>query len=114
MPDVKQLRDTFWDKLQAAFGDGVVLNGHPTDRLPNTLNVSFIERVGADVLAALSGVAASTGSACHEGSVELSPVLEAMGIEPRVGMGAIRFSLGRSTTAEDIDAVMALLEKATA
>jgi cysteine desulfurase len=51
----------------------------------------------------MDGVAASTGSACHSGRIELSPVLEAMGITPEVGMGAIRFSLGRGTTSDEID-----------
>jgi cysteine desulfurase len=83
-----------------------VLNGHPTHRLPNTLNVSFVDRIGAEILTRLDGVAASTGSACHSGRIELSPVLEAMGVAPRVGMGAIRFSLGRSTTRDEIDAVL--------
>jgi cysteine desulfurase len=84
----------------------VTLNGHPTHRLPNTLNVSFVGTIGAEVLERLGGVAASTGSACHSGRVELSPVLEAMGIAPEVGMGAIRFSLGRGTTRDEINAVV--------
>ena len=54
----------------------------------------------------LDGVAASTGSACHSGRIELSPVLEAMGVTPEVGMGAVRFSLGRATTRDEIDAVV--------
>jgi cysteine desulfurase len=83
-----------------------VLNGHPEYRLPNTLNVAFPNHVGADILARLDGVAASTGSACHSGRVELSPVLTAMGIRPEIGMGAIRFSLGRYTAIEEIDAVV--------
>ena len=103
---IRVLRDRLWDGLQAGFGEGVVLNGHPDARLPNTLNVSFVGRPGADVLAALGDVAASTGSACHADSVELSPVLLAMGVEPRVGMGAVRLSLGRMTTPEEIDAVL--------
>ncbi len=107
MGRAQALRDRLWDGLRARFGDGVVLNGHPTERLPNTLNVSFVGRPGADVLAGLGDVAASTGSACHAGSVELSPVLTAMGVEPRVGMGAVRLSLGRTTTREEIDAVLA-------
>jgi cysteine desulfurase len=82
-----------------------VLNGHPDRRLPNTLNVSFVGEVGADILARLEGVAASTGSACHAGRIELSPVLKAMGVAPEAGMGAIRFSLGRGTTQDEIDAV---------
>jgi cysteine desulfurase len=102
---VRTLRDHFWQRLRKAFGDRIVLNGHPDHRLPNTLNVSFTGRVGAEVLERLDGVAASTGSACHTGHVELSPVLKAMRVAPEVGMGAIRFSLGRGTTREEIDAV---------
>jgi cysteine desulfurase len=56
-------------------------------------------------LARLNGVAASTGSACHSGRIELSPVLEAMRITPEVGMGAVRFSLGRTTTQDEIEVV---------
>jgi cysteine desulfurase len=106
MDGVRALRERFWQWLQRQFGDGVVLNGHPTHRLPNTLNVSFVGRIGAEILARLDGVAASTGSACHSGRIELSPVLQAMGISPHVGMGAIRFSLGRSTTRDEIDAAL--------
>jgi cysteine desulfurase len=105
MPGVKRLRDTLWDRLRESLGDGVVLNGHPNARLPNTLNVSFPGRDGAEILTVLGGVAASTGSACHAGSVEISPVLRAMHVEPEVAMGAIRFSLGRATTEEEIDYV---------
>jgi cysteine desulfurase len=102
---VRALRDRLWQRLRERLGSGVVLNGHSEQRLPNTLNVSFAGRVGAELLARLDGVAASTGSACHAGRVELSPVLAAMGVAPEVGMGAIRFSLGRSTTEGEIDAV---------
>lgn len=109
MEPVRQLRDLFWDLLQDKFADGVVLHGHPTERLPNTLNVSFVEKIGAEILARMETVAASTGSACHSGSVELSPVLKAMKIPPQIGMGAIRFSLGRTTTREDIESVVSLL-----
>jgi cysteine desulfurase len=106
MDAVRELRDLFWRLLQNKFGDRVVLNGHPIERLPNTLNVSFVAQFGAEILGRLPGVAASTGSACHAGSVELSPVLRAMGIAPEIGMGAIRFSLGRTTTREEIEAVV--------
>ncbi|MHB8886310.1 MAG: cysteine desulfurase family protein [Methylovirgula sp.] len=106
MEQVRGLRDYFWQELRERFGDGVVLNGHPTCRLPNTLNVSFVGHIGAEILEGLDGVAASTGSACHSGRIELSPVLEAMGIAPEVGMGAVRFSLGRATTRDEIDAVV--------
>ncbi len=101
--EIRLLRDRFRSELAAAFGDQLVLNGHPTSRLPNTLNVSFIGRIGADILARLDGVAASTGSACHAGRVGPSPVLAAMGVPSDVAMGAIRFSLGRTTTEGEID-----------
>jgi len=105
MDHVQVLRDHFWRELQERFGDRIALNGHPAHRLPNTLNVSFINCIGTEILKELDGVAASTGSACHAGRIELSPVLEAMGVTPEVGMGAIRFSLGRGTTREEIDTV---------
>lgn len=73
MDHVRDLRDHFWREIQTHFGDRVALNGHATRRLPNTLNVSFVGRIGAEVLARLDGVAASTGSACHSGRVTLSP-----------------------------------------
>jgi cysteine desulfurase len=103
------LRDHFWSSLQQQFGNRIVLNGHPQQRLPNTLNVSFVGVVGADILAALNGVAASTGSACHSGRVELSPVLAAMHVPEETGMGALRFSLGRYTTIEEIENVVGRL-----
>jgi cysteine desulfurase len=114
MDEVRRLRDLFWGLLQTRFGERVVLNGHPVHRLPNTLSVSFVGRVGADILVALDDVAASTGSACHAGSVELSPVLRAMGVPPGVGMGAIRFSLGRGTTEAEINEVVERLDRALA
>lgn len=104
--DVKALRDRFWAGLKETLGDRVVLNGHPEERLPNTLNISFVGQVGAEILAGIPEVAASTGSACHAGRVELSPVLEAMGVSPETGAGAIRFSLGRTTSAKEIDVVV--------
>jgi len=106
MDRVCSLRDRFWQELQKRYGNRIVLNGHPAYRLPNTLNVSFVGQIGTEILARLKGVAASTGSACHSGRIELSPVLEAMRIAPEVGMGAIRFSLGRMTTHDEIDGVI--------
>jgi len=114
MESVQQLRDLFWDMLQDSFRDQIALNGHPTERLPNTLNVSFIGRAGSEILARMENVAASTGSACHSGSAELSPVLKAMKVPSQIGMGAIRFSLGRTTTREEIESTVALLTKAVA
>jgi cysteine desulfurase len=114
MPGVQRLRDLFWERLWAAFGNQVVLNGPLERRLPNTLNVSFVGRIGAEILARMPDVAASTGSACHSGQIALSPVLKAMGIAPEVGMGAIRFSLGRSTTQEEIEEVVNQLTRTLA
>jgi len=107
---IRNLRDRFWRLLQEKFGSGLVLNGHPSLRLPNTLNVSFVGKAGGEILSQLDGVAVSTGAACHSGSVELSPVLKAMAILPEVGMGAIRFSLGRTTTIEELERVIQLLK----
>lgn len=109
MHAVKALRDHFRSSLAAALGDRVVFHGHPERNLPNTLSASFLGVTGAEVLAGLEGVAASTGSACHSGRVELSPVLRAMGVSPETGQGTVRFSLGRETTAEEIDTVMQLI-----
>ena len=109
MESIRQLRDLFWELLQSRFGERVVLNGHPTERLPNTLSVSFVGKVGSTILSSLKDVAASTGSACHSGSVELSPVLKAMSVPPEIGMGTIRFSLGRTTTREEVEEVVSRL-----
>lgn len=104
-----ELRDYLHAGMKKLFGDALHLNGHPTERLPNTLNVSFAGRIGSEVLAMLDGVAASTGSACHSGRHELSPVLQAMGVPEVIGLGAVRFSLGRWTTTEELDHVLGLL-----
>lgn len=103
---IKDLTDHFWRQLTDAFGEKVVLNGHPMDRLPNTLNVSFVNKVGQEILDRIPNLAASTGSACHAGRIELSPVLKEMGISEETGLGAIRFSLGRNTTKDEIDTVV--------
>lgn len=103
---VVELRDHFWQMLRAHFGDEVVLNGHPEQRLPNTLNVSFRGHVGSELLARMPNISASTGSACHAGAAQISPVLEAMAVPRDVGLGTVRFSLGRSTTRAEIDCVI--------
>ncbi|MGI9450650.1 MAG: cysteine desulfurase family protein [Geminicoccaceae bacterium] len=112
MQRVRQLRDNLFSRLQEALPAGVQLNGHPDQRLPNTLNVSLLGQIGSDLLARATSLAATTGSACHEGRHEMSPVLAAMGIPEPIGLGAIRFSLGRSTTEDEIAAVPGLLAKA--
>jgi cysteine desulfurase len=109
---LSNLRDRLWQRLRAGMGEGVVLNGHPERRLPNTLNVSFIGHVGAELLEKVPGIAASTGSACHEGKVSQSPVLCAMGVRPEVGQGAVRLTVGRFTTEAEIDEAAELLVRA--
>jgi cysteine desulfurase len=106
---LRSLRDRLHNKLLTALGDNLILNGHPEARLPNTLNVNFVGHVGAELLAKVPGVAASTGSACHEGKVSLSPVLAAMNVSPDVGRGAVRLSVGRFTTEEEIDRAAEML-----
>ncbi len=107
MPTVRELRDRFEARLKQHLGERLTVNGAGAERLPNTANVNFVGQVGADVLLRLAGVAASTGSACHAGSVELSPVLAAMGVPANEGMGAVRFSLGRTTTWQELEQVLA-------
>lgn len=89
----------------------VRLNGHPTARLPGTANLVFrhVESESLVLGLDLKGVAVSAGSACSSGHVEPSHVLRAMGVSLDWAMGAVRFSLGRSTTVEDIDYVVECL-----
>lgn len=105
-PIIRELTDAFWSELHNGLGDQIHLNGHPTERLPNTLNISFLGWNGHELLAKLPDVAASTGSACHSGETALSPVLRAMGLSPEIGRGAVRFSLGRYTQKTEIDLVV--------
>jgi cysteine desulfurase len=108
---MKRLRDRLHGKLREGFAD-LRLNGHPERRLPNTLSVSFPGRKADAILAALGGVAASAGAACHADEVKLSHVLEAMGIEEHVAMGTVRLSVGRMTTEEEIDRAAQLILEA--
>jgi len=102
------------NKLCSGIGekiDHVQLNGHPGKRLPNTLNISFEFVEGESIILNLDmkGVAVSSGSACTSGSLEPSYVLKAMGVEPAIAQGSIRFSLGKDNTEEDIDYVLEIL-----
>lgn len=93
--------------------ESVLLNGHPAERLPNTLNLSFAYVEGEAIVLGMDmqGVAVATGSACTSGTLEPSHVLTAMGVEPALAQGSIRFSLGRDNTLEDLAfAVPALAE----
>jgi cysteine desulfurase len=112
-PDrIRRLRDLLHQQLEQRLPGRIHLNGHPTARLPNTVNISIDGTTGHDLLAATPGIAASTGSACHEADAHPSPVLAAMGLPPARAQAAIRLSLGRWTTADDITHAATLLTKA--
>jgi cysteine desulfurase len=87
------------------------VNGHPTERLPGTLNVAFHYVEGESVVLALDmeGFAVSTGSACTTDSAEPSHVLSAMGVPANTAQGSVRFGLGRSTTLADVDRLLEVL-----
>ena len=107
---VRTLRDRLWAQLAQAI-PGIALNGHVEDRLPNTLNVRFPRVSGTALLAATPEVAASTGSACHEGDETASGVLLAMGIPAVDALGSVRLTLGRATVAETVDCATAALAR---
>lgn len=104
---VKGMRDRLEKELLARIPDALV-NGHPTQRTPNTLNISFQYVEGEAILLMLSeaGIAASSGSACTSGSLEPSHVLRAMGVPFTAAHGSVRFSLSRYNTEEDIDYII--------
>ena len=109
---MKMLRDRLHQGLSRELSE-IRLNGHPVKRLPNTLSLSFrhleanriLDRIGTEV-------AASPGAACHSDTVEISHVLKAMGVETEWAMGTVRFSVGRMTTAEQIDRAVQVVSDA--
>ncbi len=105
---MRRLRDMLEQGIREKVGD-IHCNGHPEDRLPGTLNVSFYGAEGESILLYLDmeGIAVSTGSACATGSLEPSYVLVNAGLSSDLAHGSIRFSLGRFTTEEDIAYVTA-------
>lgn len=107
---LKYLRDRLQQGIEARIPQAV-LNGHPTQRLPNTLNMSFLDVEGESLLLNmdLEGIAVSSGSACTSGSLAPSHVLLAMGLAPEIAQSAIRFSLGGSNTEAEIDYVLEIL-----
>lgn len=104
---VKQLRDRLEDKLLAIIPKSI-LNGHKTERLPNTANISFEYVEGEAILLHMNqhGICASSGSACTSGSLEPSHVLRAMGVPFTAAHGSIRFSLSVYNTIEEVDVVI--------
>ena len=109
---LQRLRDRLEQGIKARIPH-VVLNGHPTQRLPNTLNMSFLDIEGESLLLNLDleGIAVSSGSACTSGSLEPSHVLLAMGLPAEIAQSAIRFSLGWSNTEAEIDYVLEVLPR---
>jgi cysteine desulfurase len=110
IPNVKALRDRLYRNISDGLGvERVKLNGHPQKRLPNTLNISIKGIIGEELLRRTPEIAASTGSACHEGSTKPSAVLLAMGISEKQALEALRLSLGRWSTQEEIDEAAQLI-----
>jgi cysteine desulfurase len=109
-PDrIQVLRDRLHTTLVDALPEQVALNGPVRERLPNTLNLSIRGVTGHDLLAAVPEIAASTGSACHSGSHHPSPVLTAMGLDTDRSLSAVRLSLGRWSTTDDVDRAAELI-----
>jgi cysteine desulfurase len=110
LPDrLRALRDHLQHQLEAALPDRVQVNGHPEQRLPHTLNISIDGVTGETLLAAVPQLAASTGSACHSGRTDPSAVLTAMGVPRDRALAAVRLSLGRATTVDDVERAARLL-----
>ncbi len=106
---LRRLRDRLSDGLARL--DGAHVNGHPTERLSGTVNVSFEGTDSESILLALDfqGVAASSGSACTSGSLEPSHVLTAIGLPPEIAAGTVRLTLGRWNTDQDVDDLLAMV-----
>jgi cysteine desulfurase len=104
---ISALRDRLVDGIKSSIED-VILNGHPTERLPNNAHfgIMFIEGEAICLQLDTVGICASTGSACSSEALEPSHVLLAMGVDPLEAHGSVRFTLGRGTTEEEIDYVL--------
>jgi len=96
------LRDRLHEGIAGRLEE-VFLNGHPTERLANTVNLSFAYVEGESIMLKVKDIAVSSGSACTSASLEPSHVLRAMGVGDELVHSSLRFSLGRDNTAEEID-----------
>ncbi|MCK6533584.1 MAG: IscS subfamily cysteine desulfurase [Polyangiaceae bacterium] len=105
---IRGLRDRLHRGIAAAL-DEVVLNGHPEQRLPGNLNLSFSFVEGEGLMMAIKDVAVSSGSACTSASLEPSYVLRSMGLDEELAHSSIRFGLGRFNTEEEVDFVIELV-----
>jgi cysteine desulfurase len=99
---IKRLRDRMWDEIRGQL-DEVYLNGHPTERLANNLNISFAFVEGESLMMGMKELAVSSGSACTSASLEPSYVLKSIGVGEDLAHTSIRFGLGRFTTDEEVD-----------
>jgi cysteine desulfurase len=106
-PRLTRLREQLWKALQQI--PGVVLNGHPVQRLPGILNVSFPQVEGESLLYACEGLAISSGSACNAADREPSYVLRALGRDDQLAGASLRFSLGRFSSEAEVDAAARLV-----
>ncbi len=109
---LREMRDRLEEQLRVQLGKRFVVNGHPEKRLPNTLNASFLGHIGSELLEDVPQIAASTGAACHEGHFIVSPIFQALGLPEEVGRGAVRLTVGRFTTEEEVDRAAELLVQA--
>jgi cysteine desulfurase len=106
------LRERLWEGLQRI--GGTLLNGHPTQRVPGILNVSFPGIEGESLVAGLTELALSTSSACNSDSDEASYVLRALGRDARTAQSSLRFSLGRFSADEDVEQAVAAVRREVA
>jgi len=115
VPRLTSLRDNLIRGLFERI-DQIHLNGHPSDRLPNNVNISvaFVEGESMAISLDLEGIAASTGSACTSSAIEASHVLLAIGLPGDLARSSLRFTLGRGTTDEDIDRVLEVMPRIVA
>jgi cysteine desulfurase len=109
---VKAMRDLLWQKLVTQLRGKVQMIGHPENRLPNTLSVSFLGKIGGDILARCPDLAASTGAACHSGTATMTATQKAIGLSKEVAYGVVRLSLGHNNTEEEVSSVANMLIKA--
>ena len=109
---LRRLRDRLHQRLEELLPGRIHLHGHPVDRLPNTLNVAIEGTRSDHLLTAIPGLAASTGSACHEGDQAPSPVLLEMGVAVDQALAAVRLTLGRWSSQQDVDEAARLLADA--
>ena len=109
---LQTLRDRFEKALLDRIGRNLVVNGCIDQRLPNTLNASFLGKIGSELLEQVPEIAASTGAACHEGHFIVSPIFSALGLPEEIGRGAVRLTVGRFTTEQEVDRAADLLSQA--